>query len=207
MPLFTCIVTVNDSTFESPEQCWSSKEAQNVAAQVAFNYFSPFTAAPQQQIPVNSGGQEHAFSGSSASTIRLDAKAATRGKVEQNMQFGTPHADMLTIYGEGLLHTYKNQLQIYAQKRNLALPEYLGQIVCPPHDRRYMSKVTVDEKSFETPDKSLLQEHAQKEGLWFPTYVSTVEIGGKSYHRQEAKTKNLTETNVANAAYICLTEF
>lgn len=63
-PVFTATVTVNGSTFDSPEQCCSSKEAQNVAARVAFDHFSSFTTDPQQQIPVNfGGGQEHAYSG------------------------------------------------------------------------------------------------------------------------------------------------
>lgn len=67
--------------------------------------------------------------------------------------------------------------------------------------------------------KSLLQEHAQRKGLRFPTYdtkrsgpshmpifLSTVEIGGKGYHGQEAKTKKMAEMNAAKAAYICLTK-
>ncbi|KAL8125531.1 hypothetical protein AgCh_012994 [Apium graveolens] len=228
-PVFTATVTVNNSVFESLEQCWSSKEAQNVAARVAFHHFSPSST----------GGQEHAISVSSASAINSDTKAAKRGKMEQN-------GNSL----DGLLHTFKNRLQIYAQKHNLVLPAYSGEIVGPPHDRRYKSKVTVDGKSFETPDffstlkdaehgaakvafesmslhlteedevlyKSLLQEYAQKGGLPFPTYatvrsgqshlpifVSTVEIGGKFYQGQEGKTKKMAETNAAKAAYICLT--
>lgn len=63
-PQFRATVTVNDSTFESPEKCGSSKEAQNVAARVAFNHFSPLpTDPPQQQIPVNSRRQELSSSG------------------------------------------------------------------------------------------------------------------------------------------------
>lgn len=67
--------------------------------------------------------------------------------------------------------------------------------------------------------KSLLQEYAQREGLRFPIYdtersgpshlpifVSTVEVGGRSYKGQDAKTKKMAETNAAKAAYICLTK-
>nr|XP_017250748.1 PREDICTED: double-stranded RNA-binding protein 4-like [Daucus carota subsp. sativus] len=66
--------------------------------------------------------------------------------------------------------------------------------------------------------KNLLQEHAQRTGL-LPAYdivksgpphmsifVSTVEVGGKSYQGQEAKSKKMAEANAAKVAYICLTK-
>lgn len=65
--------------------------------------------------------------------------------------------------------------------------------------------------------KILLQEHAQRKGLRLPIYdtqksgpvhmplfISTVEVGGKSFQGQEAKTKKAAEMNAAKAAYICL---
>lgn len=41
---------------------------------------------------------------------------------------------------------------MYAQKRNLALPAYSCETIGSPHERVYKCKVTVDGKSFETPN-------------------------------------------------------
>ncbi|KAK3029818.1 hypothetical protein RJ639_038006 [Escallonia herrerae] len=62
--------------------------------------------------------------------------------------------------------------------------------------------------------KSLLQELAQKEGFpipvydtaksgpfHMPTFVSTVDIGGKPFQGQKARTKKEAEMNAAKAAY------
>ena len=48
-------------------------------------------------------------------------------------------------------YLYKNRLQSYAQKRNLALPEYLTERDGPPHASRFKSKVTMDGKTYESP--------------------------------------------------------
>ena len=49
-------------------------------------------------------------------------------------------------------HLYKNQLQNYAQKRNIVLPVYSCEQEGPPHNTRYKGKVTVDGQSFESPE-------------------------------------------------------
>lgn len=67
--------------------------------------------------------------------------------------------------------------------------------------------------------KSLLQELAQKEGFYFPSYrtvktgpshmptfVSTVEVGGESYQGRECKTKKQSEMSAAKVAYNSLME-
>uniref|UniRef100_A0A165ZRB7 DRBM domain-containing protein n=1 Tax=Daucus carota subsp. sativus TaxID=79200 RepID=A0A165ZRB7_DAUCS len=251
---FTATVTVNGATFESPGQFTSSKLAQNGAAEVAFNHFSALSVGPRQPISPIGVVQKSASPGSSASTTNLDAGATKIGEGEQSRQNGVVPSELPTRTAEDLLHTYKKRLQIYAQKRNLILPEYSCEIVGPPHQRLYKSKVTVDGKSFETPNffstlkdaehgaakvaleslsvhlearflsnidevvyKTLLQEHAQRTRHRLPTYdtqksgpphmpifVSTVEIGGKSFQGQGAKTKKVAEMNAAKAAYICL---
>ncbi|KAK4272345.1 hypothetical protein QN277_020913 [Acacia crassicarpa] len=46
---------------------------------------------------------------------------------------------------------YKNQLQTYAQKRNLNLPVYSTEREGPPHASRFKCKVTIDGQNFESP--------------------------------------------------------
>ncbi|BFG25157.1 hypothetical protein CerSpe_114320 [Prunus speciosa] len=46
-------------------------------------------------------------------------------------------------------HLYKNQLQTYAQKRNLLLPVYSCEREGPPHACRFKCRVTVDEHTYE----------------------------------------------------------
>ncbi|XP_030463781.2 double-stranded RNA-binding protein 1-like isoform X1 [Syzygium oleosum] len=47
-------------------------------------------------------------------------------------------------------HLYKNQLQTFAQKRNLALPTYCSEHEGPPHARRFRCKVSIDGRTYET---------------------------------------------------------
>jgi dsRNA-specific ribonuclease len=51
----------------------------------------------------------------------------------------------------GMTHLYKTQLQIYAQKKNLKLPEYSPEWEGPPHAMRFKCKVTIDGQTFESP--------------------------------------------------------
>ncbi|WJX25406.1 HLA class II histocompatibility antigen, DR beta 4 chain [Trifolium repens] len=50
-----------------------------------------------------------------------------------------------------MTHLYKTQLQIYAQKKNLKLPEYSPEWEGPPHAMRFKCKVTIDGQTFESP--------------------------------------------------------
>jgi len=51
-----------------------------------------------------------------------------------------------------MVHLYKNQLQIYAQKRSLPLPVYSCEREGPPHACQFRSKVTLEEKTYECPE-------------------------------------------------------
>lgn len=46
---------------------------------------------------------------------------------------------------------YKNQLQYYAQKKNINLPVYSSEREGPPHACRFKCTVTIDGQSFEGP--------------------------------------------------------
>jgi len=59
--------------------------------------------------------------------------------------------DFLDVLAE-MEHLYKNQLQIYAQKRSLPLPLYSCKHEGPPHACRFRSKVTLEGKTYECPE-------------------------------------------------------
>lgn len=48
-------------------------------------------------------------------------------------------------------HLHKNQLQIYTQKKNLELPLYSCEWEGPPHNRRFIGRVTVSGQTYESP--------------------------------------------------------
>lgn len=49
-----------------------------------------------------------------------------------------------------MTHLHKNQLQIYAQKRNLNLPVYISERDGPPHACRFKCKVLLEGKTYES---------------------------------------------------------
>lgn len=49
-------------------------------------------------------------------------------------------------------HLYKNQLQSYAQRKNIVLPVYSCEREGPPHNTHFKSTVTVDGQSYESPE-------------------------------------------------------
>ncbi|XP_062113617.1 uncharacterized protein LOC133824670 isoform X2 [Humulus lupulus] len=81
-------------------------------------------------------------------------------------QYQTPHADDNTssvspqtigsataVSGNtfrDVQHLYKSHLQMYAQKKNLALPTYSCEREGPPHASRFKCRVTVDGKIYES---------------------------------------------------------
>lgn len=56
------------------------------------------------------------------------------------------------IFQADVRHLYKNRLQNYAQKRNLPLPDYSTEREGPPHVSRFKSKVTIDGKTYGSPE-------------------------------------------------------
>ncbi|XP_052185331.1 double-stranded RNA-binding protein 1-like [Diospyros lotus] len=148
-------------------------------------------------------------------------------------------------------HGYKSRLHNYAQMRNLKLPKYSYERKGPDHASRFKSKVTIEGKTYESPEfftskkeaeqsaaqvackslslnvvqdgsgvyKNRLQELAQKIGIEMPkyetavsglqhspTFVSSVDVEGKSLTGAAAKNKKQAEMNAAEVAYVCLCE-
>ncbi|KAI5443651.1 double-stranded RNA-binding protein 6 [Lathyrus oleraceus] len=170
-PLFTTTVTVNSIPFTSSTPSRTLKLSQNDAAFLAFNHFSEQNPISPPFLPNLSTFPQPSFSGS------LNA-ALSQGSPVQSPNVGNtlatnrvlqpssepacqtprinspvptvtdvPEAHDLKI----MIHLYKNQLQNYAQKRNLSLPEYAPEWEGPPHAMRFGCKVTIDGHTFQSP--------------------------------------------------------
>ncbi|KAH7855764.1 hypothetical protein Vadar_028587 [Vaccinium darrowii] len=155
-PSFTATVTVNGVPFSTTDDSRNTKEAQNKAAKIAFEYLcaNPYSAFPQPSrvaalssppVPASSGSDVRQFNtGISQSTM----VGAIQTPLMSETLFGAKDDKKLT----DMRHLYKNRLQNYAQKRNLLLPEYSTEREGPPHASRFKSKVTIDGKSYESPE-------------------------------------------------------
>ncbi|XP_050244904.1 double-stranded RNA-binding protein 1-like isoform X2 [Quercus robur] len=174
-PRFTATATViinsnsPPQTFHSSNPCKSSKAAQNDAARVAFLHFtqpppppppsitirsnSSFASFPQPSLPSSSS-----FSGSTNGSTDLDIVSATRQAMQPKTQeiYQTPQVIGTTLHVNNdfrdMQHFYKNQLQNFAQKRNLLLPVYSCKCEGPPHASHFRCKVTVDGQTYESPE-------------------------------------------------------
>ncbi|GAA0141475.1 hypothetical protein LIER_02609 [Lithospermum erythrorhizon] len=141
-PRFSSRVTINGVCFETPQnQCRSSKEAQNMVAQLAFEHL--INIMP----PVKEANLGSIASGASSS----------RTNTNVNPEQLALHPNQETPFGwkddtgpKEILHTFKNRLQHYAQKHNLSLPAYCSEFEGPPHARRFRAKVTISDITYES---------------------------------------------------------
>ncbi|XP_021715211.1 double-stranded RNA-binding protein 1 isoform X2 [Chenopodium quinoa] len=191
-PQFKATVTVNGSTFTTPNPSKSSKEAHNLVANIAYQHLtgSPSANNALQVSPTSVDAQQP--------KMNEPLQAATVSDVNFSSRDDKKFKDMA--------HLYKNQLQIYAQKKNINLPVYISEREGPPHACRFKSKVMLEEKTYESFEffstikdaenaaakaalmsvssdeteeedpgffKNLLQELAQKEYSCLPAYVTT----------------------------------
>lgn len=153
-PKFRASVVVNGVTFDSPDFNKSAKEAQNEAAKTAVNHLIT-TSSPvnQSRVPLQSAVQSlppwppSSPGSSSASNVLGNSpsgqeKYPIRGNAS-DVRDDKEFADVPYIY--------KNQLQAYAQKRNLNLPFYSCVREGSPHSLRFKATVTVDGQTFESP--------------------------------------------------------
>lgn len=135
-PMFKASVTVNDFTFSSPHFSRSSKEAHNLVAQIALE---------------NLTGSPSASTALQVSPTFIDAQQPKMNEPPQATSFvavNSPNRD--DKKSKDMAHLYKNQLQIYAQKRNLNLPVYSSEREGPPHACRFKSKVMLEGKTYES---------------------------------------------------------
>ncbi|MED6109734.1 HLA class II histocompatibility antigen, DR beta 4 chain, variant 2 [Stylosanthes scabra] len=110
--------------------------------------------------PPSSSPSTHCTPGASTSINNiLPTSAGLPQKLEEGCQISqitnpvTAARDTVTTGDrKSMAHLYKNQLQNYAQKRNLQLPVYTSEWEGPPHAMRFKCKVTVDGQTYECPN-------------------------------------------------------
>ncbi|XP_007030026.2 PREDICTED: double-stranded RNA-binding protein 4 [Theobroma cacao] len=142
-PRFEAAVVVNGMSFQSQNPVRSAKEAQNDAARVAFLHFT----SPPIPNP-----------GSSNVTANFDSNIENRRTVQPGRQ-ETNRLSQVNETGsvckdnhrvKDIQHLYKNQLQVFARKRNVDLPVYSCECEGPPHASRFRCKVTFNEQTYES---------------------------------------------------------
>ncbi|XP_075632930.1 uncharacterized protein LOC142605352 isoform X2 [Castanea sativa] len=167
---FRCKVTVDEQTNESPEFFSTSKDAEHAVAKVALTslvldgakednsglYKNLLQELVQkegfslQAYDTNRSGEEHEAIFVSTVEIRKVFKgheARTKRQAEMNA------ANIAyTSMKEHMQHFYKNQLQNYAQKRNLRVPVYSCEPEGSPNASHFRCKVTVDGQTYESPE-------------------------------------------------------
>ncbi|XP_019160062.1 PREDICTED: double-stranded RNA-binding protein 1-like isoform X2 [Ipomoea nil] len=145
-PRFGATVIVNGIPFKTPDNhCRSSKEATNLAACIALDHFtgSKLTVPQQCQFPPTAS--------SSSGHTKNEIAGRNNEPNSQTSGFGsTPLVPKEVYKSSDIRYMYKNQLQQYAQKQNITLPEYSCEIEGPPHACRFRSKVVFGGKIFET---------------------------------------------------------
>ncbi|KAL5547225.1 hypothetical protein UlMin_006912 [Ulmus minor] len=175
IPSFSATVIVNHQSLTSRTTAKSSKEAQNEAAKLAFEHFSlPPDSISKPPIPSASSFPQPSFpttSGSSGETTELDTDIITTQLSEIKIKETHPNpltsastsGVVLQVNGstsvvqeenksKGVQLLYKNELQMYAQKRNLVLPVYSCEREGPPHASRFRSRVTIGGQTYESPE-------------------------------------------------------
>ncbi|BFG25151.1 hypothetical protein CerSpe_114260 [Prunus speciosa] len=166
-PRFAASITINGVAFNTVQLFRSSKEAQNDAARLAFAHFTDPQPRHTNRIPSPSSFPQPSLPASSALpstagtnlTGTHDTKQTLQPKIQERHETSYVPVQFSGIASGGnsqangstsdIQHLYKNQLQTYAQKRNLLLPVYSCEREGLPHANRFKCTVTVDEHTYE----------------------------------------------------------
>lgn len=135
-PLFKAEVIVNGLSFTAPEFSKTAKDAQSKAAKLALEHFTGFLSlSTDYPITASSSGSLQAFSQAINQTTAVSRSSSSAKDDKRPREQG---------------HLCKTQLQIYAQKRKLPLPEYVNECEGPPHARHFKSRVILEGTSYES---------------------------------------------------------
>ncbi|XP_050137020.1 double-stranded RNA-binding protein 1-like isoform X3 [Malus sylvestris] len=159
IPCFSATVTINGFDFHTVDTFRSSKEAQNDAAKHAFDHFSDHPQPkPRNPIPVPSSFPQPCLPSSSSTSFcsalpsTAAADSSTTHEAPQIVQLKiqeTHQIPQLPLQFSDIQHFHKNQLQTYAQKRNLLPPVYSCEREGPPHNSRFKCRVTIGGQTYE----------------------------------------------------------
>ncbi|XP_027358913.1 double-stranded RNA-binding protein 6-like isoform X2 [Abrus precatorius] len=188
-PRFTSTVIVNAIPFRSPTAARTAKQAQNDAAMQAFLHFVSPSPSPSPSPLSPCSFPQHSLSisgfssfpqpslcesspGSSGPSFDVDNILRTNRVLQPRLEEGcqtSPINSPVTVVRDtmtakdhkNMSHLYKNQLQSYAQKRNLNLPVYSSEWEGPPHAMRFKCRVTVDGQTYESDKFYSSLKHAE----------------------------------------------
>ncbi|KAL6223238.1 hypothetical protein ACLB2K_006626 [Fragaria x ananassa] len=141
-PRFAASVLVNGLTFHTPQSFRSSKLAQNDAARLAFEHFSAAPLHVSRPAP-SSFPQPSLIAG-----LPVGSQISDNTTVIGSQNSGSSLSVDGDNYSKDVQH-HKNQLQYYAQKRNLNLPGYSCEREGPPHAARFKCTVTIDGQTYQ----------------------------------------------------------
>ncbi|XP_026412181.1 double-stranded RNA-binding protein 1-like isoform X2 [Papaver somniferum] len=179
-PRFKASVLINGVSFDTPDFCKSSKEAQNEAAKLAYHHFASSDplyrpkiilrdspTSPLSSSPASSTTSNGVKSNASREVVLPQQNQEQRKSVKDGCVVGSSRAQSqpnhelksnsvkggeVSAIKDDLQYLHKSQLQIYAQKRNLSLPIYSCVREGPPHNTHFKAIVTVDGQTFESPE-------------------------------------------------------
>ncbi|KAL6137963.1 hypothetical protein ACLB2K_063251 [Fragaria x ananassa] len=150
-PRFSASVLVNGLTFHTPQSFRSSKLAQNDAARLAFEHFSapvPAIAPAAAPLPVSRPAPSAFPQPSLIAGLPVGSQISDNTTVVSSQNSGSTLSVDGDNYSKDVQH-HKNQLQYYAQKRNLNLPAYSCEREGPPHAARFKCTVTIDGQTYQ----------------------------------------------------------
>ncbi|KAL9247076.1 hypothetical protein vseg_020546 [Gypsophila vaccaria] len=188
-PRFKATVVVNGATYITPHFSKSSKDAQNSVAQLAFEHLSgsasaspaSLVSAPSSSLPQPAPSEP--------------LQATPLSTVSPTIRDDTKPKDMSRLY--------KNQLQIYAQKRNLSLPAYVSERDGPPHAPRFKCKVTLEGKTYECQEYFCTIKDAENAAA----KIALMSVSSVGIEEEDPSVfKNLLQ-ELAQKEYACLPEY
>ncbi|KAI4378389.1 hypothetical protein MLD38_015874 [Melastoma candidum] len=227
-PLFLTTVTVNGESFVTPAPARSSKLSQNDAAQIAFDHLSapPRDFPPADPVVAESGSSEiDQFNRFLSDLEKVQPSLQDEGMILEEDGASQLVEDSVVEEIADVEHFYKNQLQIFAQRRNLALPVYTCEREGPVHASRFRCKVEMGGKTYDSIEyfrSAKEAEHAAAKVALSSLAESNVKEGGfvmyknllqefcqkqgESFTKQRGPTKKMAEMNAAKFAYTILKE-
>uniref|UniRef100_A0A7C9EYL6 DRBM domain-containing protein n=2 Tax=Opuntia streptacantha TaxID=393608 RepID=A0A7C9EYL6_OPUST len=188
-PQFKATVVVNGSTFSTPHPSKSSKEAQNQVAKLAYDHLTG-SSSGNSDLPVarTSNVVQHLEKNETSPTPSVTGVNSPK-RNDKNFK--------------EMEHLYKNQLQIYAQKRSLPLPLYSCKREGPPHACRFRSKVTLEGKTYECPEYFSTVKDAENAAA----KVALMALSSDGIQEEDpAVFKNLLQ-ELAQKEYSCFPEY
>ncbi|CAA3000638.1 Hypothetical predicted protein [Olea europaea subsp. europaea] len=207
IPRFTAVVNVNGQPFETPNPCKSSKEAQNLVAQIAYDHFVAQTVPFRQHQP-SSSLAPHPGAGGAQSVVPIPPwdrprVSATVPAVVPNA--AVPNSEAPSVAVAPVLPTSvplplpdvsipsppMPPARFFTAKANLDVQPANKEMMQPNNeDNAQTSMINTSQIVFNDKNskdvlhiyKNRLQEYAQKKGLSLPVY--TYESEGPPHDRR-----------------------